>query len=342
MILSDDILNIKKILAQAEVSYETDIDLQKFSYFCSGGIAKLIVYPKNFDELRLFIEYMCSKKFEFKVIGDTSNLLFLDDLTYGVFLSLKYFSEIQYNAEAGVIRAQAGAGLPLLSRKALLWSITGFENFEGIPGTIGGGIFMNAGAYGPEIKDCLIKVYGIQSTGEPFELTTDEMQFAYRESFISKNSGKYIITHADFIARRGETQRIFDRMELLHAKRHKYQDFLYPTLGTLFAGTEIYSAIGRNDKKYTMMLKILERLWFSKKIRRERPMNKRKLNDFVCRYFGWNFDIKPFSDKTMNCLTNRGQHTDKFIEYIELLRAHLPETARLENEIIQDNLYVDQ
>ncbi|MDF7826696.1 FAD-binding protein [Pontiellaceae bacterium B12227] len=341
MISSKEILNITDFLNQAGLSYEADVALKEFSYFRSGGIVKLVVCPRNYDELQRLVKYMHVDGHEYKVIGDTSNLLFLDDVAYGVLLSLKHFSAIKYDEGEGIICAQAGASLPLLSRQALQWGITGYENFEGIPGTVGGGIFMNAGAYGPEIKDCLVKVYGVQSNGEHFELTNGEMQFAYRESFISKNQGQYIITHADFTAVKGETQRIFERMELLHAKRHKYQDFLYPTLGTLFAGTEVYSAIGRNDKKYTLMLKVLERLWFSKKFRRERPMNKRRLNDFVCRYFDWNFDVKPFSDKTMNCITNRGQHTDKILEYIELLRSHLPETARLENEIIQEYRFSD-
>lgn len=341
MISSKEILNITDFLNQAGFSFEADVELKEFSYFRSGGTAKLVIYPRDYEELQNTVKYMHAEGHEFKVIGDTSNLLFLDDVTYGVLLSLKHFSDIKFHDENGTIYAQAGASLPQLSRSALLWGITGYENFEGIPGTVGGGIFMNAGAYGPEIKDCLIKVYGILANGESFELTNSEMQFAYRESLISKNPREYIITHADFSADKGETQRIFERMELLHAKRHKYQDFLYPTLGTLFAGTEVYSAIGRNDKKYTLMLKVLERLWFSKKIRRERPMNKRRLNNFVCRYFDWHFDIKPFSDKTMNCITNRGQHTDKFLEYIELLRTHLPETARLENEIIEDYRYTE-
>ncbi len=341
MISSKEILNITEFLKQSGLSYEADLDLKEFSYFRSGGLVKMVIYPRSMDELQRFVKFMHEKQYEFKVIGDTSNLMFLDDVTYGVLLSLKHFSSIQYNEEEGVIVAQAGASLPLLSRQALLWGITGYENFEGIPGTVGGGIFMNAGAYGPEIKDCLIKVYGVRANGEKFELTNDEMNFAYRETLISKHAGEYFITHADFKATKGDTQRIFERMELLHAKRHKYQDFLYPTLGTLFAGTEIYSAIGRDDKKYTLMLRVLERLIFSKKLRRERPMNKRRLNDFVCKYFGWTFDVKPFSDKTMNCITNRGQHTDKILEYIELLKKHLPETARLENEIIYDFRYKD-
>ncbi len=341
MISPKEILNLTNYLSQSDFSYESNVALKEFSYFRSGGTVKLVLYPKNYDELQHLVTYLHVEGHEYKVIGDTSNLLFLDEVIYEVLLSLKHFSGITYSDGEGIICAQAGARLPLLSRQALLWGITGYENFEGIPGTVGGGIYMNAGAYGPEIKDCLLKVCGVRSSGESFELTNDEMQFAYRESFISKNPGEYIITHAEFSAKKGETQRIFERMELLHAKRHKYQDFLYPTLGTLFAGTDIYSAIGRNDKKYTLMLKVLERVWFSKKLRRERPMNKRRLNEFVCRYFGWNFDLKPFSDKTMNCLTNRGQHTDEILKYIELLKAHLPATARLENEIIHDYRYMD-
>ncbi len=65
-------------------------------------------------------------------------------------------------------------------------------------------------------------------------------------------------------------------------------------------------------------------------------MNQHRLNDLVCRYFGWKFDVQPFSEKTMNCITNRGQHTDCFLAYIELLRKRLPNSVRLENEIMND------
>ena len=88
-------------------------------------------------------------------------------------------------------------------------------------------------------------------------------------------------------------------------------------------------------------LKWMRRIFYSKKIRRETPINRKKLNQFVCRYFGWNFDEQPFSDKTMNSMTNRGQHTDEFLRYIDLLRSKLPSSVRIENEVMYEWLFED-
>ncbi len=330
---------LKTFLTEQGFSYEQDVKLHDFSYFRSGGIAKLVVYPANEQQLTDFVRFMHEQASEYKVIGDTSNLLFQDDHNYGVLLSMKSFAGVRFYERAEMIEVQAGAGLPELARKALLWGVTGFEGLEGIPGTVGGGVLMNAGAYDSEIKDCLKTVRGILSNGDSFEFSKDELEFSNRDSLIRRELGKYIITSATFDAKQGDPQRIFEMMELYHAKRHKHQDFLYPTLGSLFSTRDIYSALGVADKRYQVRLKWIRRLFYSKKIRRETPINRRRLNQFVCNYFGWTFDLQPFSDKTMNCITNRGQHTDRFVEYIELLKAHLPDSVRLENEIMNVCLF---
>lgn len=339
MINRTDIANTTAFLKGEAISFEAGVPLREFSYFKSGGTVQLIVFPETADELERFVRFMHREKTEYKLIGETSNLLFLDGNQYGIFLSLKAFSRIDYFPEEKIIKAESGASLPGFTRKALLWGITGFEELEGIPGTIGGGIFMNAGAYGCEIRDCLMAVHGVEVNGEPFRFLPGQLEFESRNSLFRKNPERYIITHAEFSAQRGEPEKIYSRMELLHAKRHKYQDFLYPTLGTLFSNTDVYTAIGRGDKRYCFLLGLLKRLFYWKRIRRELPMNRRLLNRFVCAHFGWEFEVQPFSDKNMNCLANHGQHTDRFLEYIELLKKHLPETSIIENEIMTDYLF---
>ena len=154
---------IEKILAFLQKNnflFDENVCLKTFSYFKTGGLVKLIVYPKTEDEVCLFIKFCFEMNIDYKTIGDTSNLLFLDDKIYGLFLSLKNFNSIEKKDNS--ILAFAGASLPGLSRKALLWELSGFEGLEGIPGSIGGAIIMNAGAYGDEIKDHLIKVSGFK------------------------------------------------------------------------------------------------------------------------------------------------------------------------------------
>lgn len=326
--------SVKKFLNEGGFSFEGDVSLMDFSYFRSGGKAKLVVSPACEVQLASFVKFMAENKWPYKVVGDTSNLLFLDDTNYGVLLSMKAFSRIRYDEASHEIVVQAGVTMPELSCKALLWGVTGFEGLEGIPGTVGGGVVMNAGAYDAEVKDCLKLVRGITASGEAFEFGNQELAFSNRNSLIRKKLGEYIITEVAFDAPIGDKQEMFEKMELYHAKRHKYQDFLYPTLGSLFSTRDLYSDLSREDRKYQLKLKWVRKLFYSKKTRRETPINRRRLNQFVCNYFGWNFDEQPFSDKTMNCIANRGQHTDCFLEYIELIKSRLPTTARLENEIM--------
>lgn len=329
-----NIETIKTFLDQQGFSYEQDVKLHEFSYFRSGGIAKLVVYPSSEEQLVVFVKYAHESGVEYKVIGDTSNLLFLDGQDYGILLSLRAMCAIRLHEGDDTIEAEAGAALPELARKALLWGITGFEGLEGIPGSVGGGVLMNAGAYDAEIKDCLLSVHGLRASGEIFDFSRKEMDFSNRDSLIRRELGQFIITRVIFEAKQGNAQDVFEKMELYHAKRHKHQDFLYPTLGSLFSTRDIYGDLGAGDKKYQTKLKWVRRIFYSKRFRRETPMNRRRINEFICRYFGWTFDIQPYSDKTLNCITNRGQHTNVFLQYIELLKAHLPEHVRLENEIM--------
>lgn len=335
----NNIDEIKVFLSKEGLSFEQEVKLHDFSYFRSGGIVKLVVLPACDDELIAFARFMAKNQWEYKVVGDTSNLLFLDDIDYGVLLSMKSFSRIRYDEASSEIVAQSGATLPELSRKALLWGATGFEGIEGIPGTIGGGVVMNAGAYESEVKDRLKRVRGIKMSGEAFELTKKELGFSNRNSLIRKQLGEYLITEVVFDATIGDQQQIYEKMELYHAKRHKHQDFLYPTLGSLFSTRDIYSDIHKNDRLYKIKLKWMRWLFYSKKLRRETPINRRRLNSFVCNYLGWQFAEQPFSDKTLNCITNRGQHTDYFLAYIEMLRKELPESVHLENEIMSSCIF---
>lgn len=338
MIYSKQITEIRKHMDQTGIRYDLDVQLSEFSYFRSGGLAKLIIYPGTEEDLCAVLRFMFRGEFEYKVIGETSNLMFLDDRNYGVLISLQRLNKISCNLEAGTVMAEAGAKLPELTRRALVWGLSGFEGLEGIPGTVGGAVVMNAGAYECEIRDCLISIHALRRDGTFCEMSREELRMDYRSSLLRERSGEYILLRAFFSAHRGDPQKIFERMELLHAKRHKYQDFIYPTLGSLFSMPLNY-ALGHSDKRYRIMLRLISIIFYSKKFRRETPMNQRLLNRFICRYFGWQFDVPPFSDKTMNCLTNRGQHTDRFIEYIELLRKHLPASAPLENEIMYSGCY---
>ena len=106
---------IKKFLNSRKINFSLDVNLKEYSYFKSGGTAKLIVSPKYENELTDILKFMYNNNFCYKVIGDTSNILFLDDENYGVFLSLKEFNKILHNESSNEVEVFSGVSLPFFS-----------------------------------------------------------------------------------------------------------------------------------------------------------------------------------------------------------------------------------
>lgn len=321
-------------LNEADIRYKKDIVLADITYLRTGGLVKVIAYPDNPDKMADLLSFLHKTETTFKIIGATSNLLFLDDVEYTFLVSTSDMKHIEYDAVNKQIIADAGVMLPDLSRFALYQSITGMEGLEGIPGTLGGAVFMNAGAYGCEVKDTLTGVDLSDYSGNICHYTKDKLGLSHRTSLIRQGKVAGIILKCYFSAENGNAQKIERKMELFHAKRHKYQDFLYPNLGSIFSGS-LYRALGKRDIffKYLSATYLL----FSYKIklfRRESPLNRKWLNDIVVKRFCLKYDIQPFSNKTLNCLVNRGQGTDEMVRYIDEINKLTDNSLPVENEVV--------
>ena len=241
---------------------------------------------------------------------------------------------MRYQADESCFIAETGALLPDLSRLALLHSMNGYAGLEGIPGTIGGAVFMNAGAYGYSIDKVLRKIEIITPDGEIRAMTAAELGLKHRDSLLRQGSLKGIVARAWFNAEPGDERRIYREMELFHAKRHKYLEYMYPNLGSLFVGS-VYRELGRNDLWYRIVSALFLGLNYKFKIfRRESPINRRWINDFTVRRFGIRFRKQPFSDKTINSIINNGQHTDEHLDYIRQLQELTGNRMTIENEIV--------
>ena len=143
-------------------------------------------------------------------------------------------------SEDGHIRAGAGAGLGALAAAAAKQSLSGLEFASGIPGTVGGAVVMNAGAYGGEIKDCIKSAKVLDKEGAVLELSRDEMELGYRSSVIQRRG--YIVTEAVFQLHKGNKEQILGRMSELNAKRREKQPLDYPSAGSTFKRPEGYFA----------------------------------------------------------------------------------------------------
>lgn len=206
--------------------------LYKHTTFRVGGPAKIYVKVKNMDGLKQLIQYINVNDIDYFIIGKGSNLLFSDRQFDGIIISLnEYFSKFEVKEDT--IIAQTGVSMVLLSNVACRAGLSGFEFMAGIPGNIGGGIFMNAGAYKTEIADRVIDVTFLDQAGEVKTLLKEELQFTYRNSIFQKNP-TWIILQATFKLDKGNVTEIKELMTQRNKRRTETQPLDLPSAGSVF------------------------------------------------------------------------------------------------------------
>jgi UDP-N-acetylmuramate dehydrogenase len=327
--------SLASALKSADIDFTENVDLSSFSYMRTGGKARIVIFPNSKEKLALSLQLASTNHVTFKLIGNTSNLLFLDDAEYSCLIVTTALNTICMESE-GTIFAEAGVMVPELARFALFNSLTGMEGLEGIPGTLGGGIFMNAGAYGSEIRDCLESVETVNSQGEFKNYSAKDIGLTHRSSILRKQHSDTFVYACRFKLKKGNEKSIYSKMEIFHAKRHRYQDFMYPNLGSIFSGSP-YRAMAKKDVVFGLALRAFMFLGYKIQVLgRESPINRRWINNLAVKRFNLTYSRQPFSDKTINCLVNRGQGTAEMVRYIRELGSIINDRAPLENEIVSE------
>ena len=207
--------------------------------FRIGGPADYFVELESIDEVKVAVRICQEENLPWFVLGRGSNLLVSDQGYRGVILSIyKGFQKVEIDGE--ILTVQAGTLLTTLSGKALDASLAGMEFASGIPGTVGGAVVMNAGAYGGEMKDIVRQVTVLDQEGIVRTLTGEEMQFGYRTSLAKKKG--YIVLETVLELQHGQKEEIRERMQGLKAKRIAKQPLEYPSAGSTFKRPEGYFA----------------------------------------------------------------------------------------------------
>ncbi len=207
--------------------------------FRVGGPARYLVEPQSVTELRAVIDLCRTQKMPWYIVGNGSNLLVSDEGYDGVIIHL-FRNVSQMRAEETRLRLQAGVQTVRAAKFALEHSLTGLEFASGIPGTIGGAMVMNAGAYGGEMKDVVRRVRVLLPDGTEQNYSGEEMQFGYRRSRVAAEGG--IVLEAELELVEGEPEMIRARMEELKQKRLAKQPLEYPSAGSTFKRPEGYFA----------------------------------------------------------------------------------------------------
>ncbi len=213
-----------------EIDLLLDEPLMNYTFTKTGGPADVLVFPKTKEEVKEVVDYCRTHDLPWLVLGNASNLIVQDGGIRGVVLMLTKMKEIR--VEGSMVIAEAGAKLIDTTYAALDASLTGFEFACGIPGSIGGAVYMNAGAYGGEIKDVFAEVDVLLADGSMKTLSNEEMAFSYRHSSIQELNG--IVLEARFQLTAGDFETIKGRMKELTELRQSKQPLEYPSCGSVF------------------------------------------------------------------------------------------------------------
>lgn len=229
----------------------TDEPMFKHTTFRIGGPAAFMVKPESIEQIQKTVTMLHNHQIPFYIVGNGSNLLVSDEGFSGVIIQLgERFSKYEFLHEAEssavdknnivYVKVQAGAMLGKLANVLASYSLTGFEFAAGIPGTIGGAVLMNAGAYGGEIKDILVRATLMDRDGNILELAGNQMEFGYRTSIASRKG--YIVLEAVFALKTSAREAVLEKMKELAAQRREKQPLEYPSAGSTFKRPEGYFA----------------------------------------------------------------------------------------------------
>lgn len=218
----------------------TDSPMSKQTTFKAGGNADIIAFPCTVDALTNILTEAKKADIPCIIMGNGSNILVRDEGIDGVVVKMtSLLSDIQVSGTT--IKCAAGVSLAKLCTTALEHGLTGLEFAYGIPGSVGGAVYMNAGAYGGEMKDVLSSVTHISPDMCTETFSADKLDLGYRCSFYSKNTD-YIITEAEFELKKGEKTEIRAKMDELMGRRKDKQPLEYPSAGSTFKRPEGYFA----------------------------------------------------------------------------------------------------
>lgn len=223
-----------KDLANADLEIKYDAPLSDYTFTKTGGPADILAFPKTEAAIQKLVVYANQNHLPLTVIGNASNLIVQDGGIRGLTIITTEMKTIE--ARGNQIIAQAGARIIDASEMALAASLTGLEFAAGIPGSVGGAVFMNAGAYGGEVKDVITAYRYLDDHGNLVTLSGQDMGFAYRHSAIQETGGTII--SASFTLQPGDFMAIRDKMTDLNERRASKQPLEYPSCGSVFKRPE--------------------------------------------------------------------------------------------------------
>lgn len=222
----------KKLEKINYLKVKENIKLKNYTSFRVGGPADLFITPKKIEAVQQLMPLVISSKLPYFILGRGSNLIASDKGYRGIII---YTGELNnYNIKDNIIEAETGIELEELADIALNESLSGLEFASGIPGSLGGALYMNAGAYNGEMKDVIKSAFFVNSQGKIIEKNNKDLKLDYRTSILQKKDNKWFAIKVILSLKKDSREKIKSKMDNLHQKRWNKQPMELPSAGSIF------------------------------------------------------------------------------------------------------------
>lgn len=236
--------SVSQRLKSLKIEHILNPNLSEYSHSKTGGIIPIMVFPRNTEQLMSVISELQQLEDRFIILGGMTNVVVASgNLHFNVINMSKFINEPILDTKDCIVTVSAGYEMKQLSQWAMENSLNGLQWMEGIPGTVGGGVFMNAGFLpGQDFQNVLIDAQVLMPDMSVKTITNKEMNYSYRKSIIQQNGG--IVLSARLLLRRGKKWKIALRMAQYHRRRAKNQPLDLPSAGTVFIPPKPYHVGG--------------------------------------------------------------------------------------------------
>ena len=228
-------MNIKDIYDLNVGDVIENIDLSCYTTYKLSGVGRVLVIPRDIDGLKKLISYIKSNGLKYKILGNGSNLIFKNELYDGVLIKLDNFVSLDIND--CIVSVGAGYNLMKLALKCSMMGLSGLEFATGIPGSVGGSVYMNAGAYNSDISSVLESALILTPSLDIVKYSNSDFNFSYRTSILQEDHD-YICLAAQFRLSHGDRNEIMELVNSRRERRISSQPLEFPSAGSVFRNPE--------------------------------------------------------------------------------------------------------
>lgn len=224
-------MNIKDIYELNVGEVFENVDLSLYTTYKIKSRGRVLVVPNNIEDLKRLISYIKNNNLKYKILGNGSNLIFKNDIYDGILIKLDKFNSLDISDN--VVTVGAGYNLMKLALKCSMMGLSGLEFATGIPGSVGGSVYMNAGAYNSDISSVLESAIVLTPNLEIVKFSNNDFKFSYRTSVLQEKAG-YICLAAQFKLNFGNKDEIMDLVNSRRERRISSQPLEFPSAGSVF------------------------------------------------------------------------------------------------------------